>query len=64
MKAASVHLLVPGPLAQRTGGYIYDRRIVSGLRTLGREVVVHELGGRFPLIDAAARRSTEDTLAV
>ena len=30
-----VQLVVPGPLDQRTGGYIYDRRIVEGLRALG-----------------------------
>jgi glycosyltransferase involved in cell wall biosynthesis len=63
MSAAGVHLLLPGPLEQRTGGYIYDRRIVLGLRALGREVVVHELSGRFPLVDEAARRSTRDALA-
>jgi glycosyltransferase involved in cell wall biosynthesis len=58
MRAASVQLLLPGPLDQCTGGYIYDRRIVEGLRALGHEVVVHELAGRFPLIDEAARRAT------
>jgi glycosyltransferase involved in cell wall biosynthesis len=62
MRAASVQLLLPGPLEQRTGGYIYDRRIVEGLRALGHEVVVHELGGRFPLLDEAARRATREVL--
>jgi glycosyltransferase involved in cell wall biosynthesis len=63
MMAASVHLLVPGPLEQRTGGYIYDRRIVLGLHDLGIAVAVHELSGCFPLIDDAARRSTGAVLA-
>jgi len=63
MNAAPVHLLVPGPLDQRTGGYIYDRRIVLGLRALGLDVLVHELCGRFPLADEAARQSTRDALA-
>jgi len=63
MNAAPVHLLVPGPLDQRTGGYIYDRRIVLGLRALGRDVVVHELCGRFPLADEAAHSATRDALA-
>jgi glycosyltransferase involved in cell wall biosynthesis len=63
MMAPAVDLLVPGPLDQRTGGYIYDRRIVEGLRALGRTVVVHELSGRFPLVDGVARRSTRDALA-
>jgi glycosyltransferase involved in cell wall biosynthesis len=52
-----VHLVVPGSLDQRTGGYIYDRRIADGLRTLGRTVVVHELQGTFPVADETARRA-------
>jgi glycosyltransferase involved in cell wall biosynthesis len=49
-----VHFVVPGPLDQRTGGYLYDRRIVEGLRADGAAVTVHELAGRFPLADGAA----------
>lgn len=49
-----VHVAVPGPISQISGGYIYDRRIVQELREQGHEVVVHELDGRFPLVDAAA----------
>ena len=52
-----VHLMVPGPLDQRTGGYLYDKRIVEGLRAQGRVVTVHELAGRFPLVDRAAREA-------
>ena len=51
---APVQLVVPGPLDQRTGGYIYDRRIAQGLPALGRPVAVHELAGRFPIVDAPA----------
>jgi glycosyltransferase involved in cell wall biosynthesis len=51
----AVHLVVPGPLDQRTGGYIYDRRIVAGLREQGWRVQVHELPGRFPEPDETAR---------
>ena len=43
-----LHWIVPGSLNQRTGGYIYDRRIVDGLRDRGWQVEVHELPGRFP----------------
>jgi glycosyltransferase involved in cell wall biosynthesis len=50
-----LHFVVPGPLDQRTGGYIYDRRMVDGLRALGSTVRVHELAGRFPQADASAR---------
>ena len=52
-----VHLVVPGPLDQRTGGYVYDRRIGDGLRVLGRTVVVHELAGAFPAADETARQA-------
>lgn len=49
-----LHFVVPGPLDQRTGGYIYDRRMVEGLRALGSTVRLHELAGRFPQADASA----------
>jgi glycosyltransferase involved in cell wall biosynthesis len=49
-----VHFVVPGPLDQRTGGYLYDRHIIEGLRAHGTAVTVHELPGRFPLVDAPA----------
>jgi glycosyltransferase involved in cell wall biosynthesis len=51
---APVQLVVPGPLDQRTGGYIYDRRIALGLAALGWPVAVHELAGRFPMVDEVA----------
>ena len=49
MSTAGLHVLVPGPLDQRTGGYIYDARIVQGLRERGWHVHVHSLRGDFPL---------------
>ncbi|MCA9493728.1 MAG: glycosyltransferase family 4 protein [Myxococcales bacterium] len=36
-----VHLLCPGDPTQRTGGYLYDARLVQGLRDRGHEVLVH-----------------------
>jgi glycosyltransferase involved in cell wall biosynthesis len=36
--------VVYGPWAQRTGGYVYDARVVEGLRALGERVEVFELG--------------------
>lgn len=52
--------LVPGRLETRTGGYIYDRRMVEGLRGIGWTVSVHELDDSFPsptwsALDHAAR---------
>lgn len=63
MSAPTVHLVVPGSLYQRTGGYLYDARMVSEMRASSREVVVHELDGAFPEGDDTARSSLERTLA-
>ena len=49
--------LVPGPLDQLTGGYLFDRMIVEGLRAAGRAVDVIELAGRFPAADDIAHRA-------
>ena len=43
-----VAMLVPGRLDARTGGTIYDRRIVRGLELQGWRVEVHELDASFP----------------
>jgi len=56
-------LLVPAPFGTVSGGYVYDRRLVEGLRALGHEVAVVELAGRHPLPDAAARAAAEAALA-
>ena len=54
--SGEVAFVVPGALDQRTGGYLYDRHMVEGMRALGREVGVHELPGRFPDADDATHR--------
>lgn len=56
-------LLVPGPFDAISGGYLYDRRMVEGLRALGHEVQVVELGGRHPLPDAATEAEAAAALA-
>ena len=56
-------MVVPGPLDQRTGGYIYDAYIVDGLRRMGWRVVVHELDGTFPEADETAHASLTRVLA-
>jgi glycosyltransferase involved in cell wall biosynthesis len=50
----AIALLVPGPFDAISGGYIYDRRLVAGLRALGHAVQVVELAGHHPLPDEAA----------
>jgi glycosyltransferase involved in cell wall biosynthesis len=56
-------LVVPGSLDTPTGGYVYDRRIVEGLRTLGWQVEVRSLDGSFPSPDEAARAATASAFA-
>jgi glycosyltransferase involved in cell wall biosynthesis len=55
--------VVPGPLDQLTGGYLFGRRVVDGLRALGRSVKVAELAGRYPDADETARTDAAATLA-
>jgi len=45
------HLVVPGRLDQKTGGYLYDSHIVAGLRDRGATVHVHQLPGSYPIVD-------------
>ena len=56
-------LLVAGDPNQRTGGYLYDARIVSALRTQGWAIEVIGLDGAFPDADATATRALADALA-
>ncbi|MBD3764790.1 MAG: glycosyltransferase [Rhodobacterales bacterium] len=52
---------IPGDIATLTGGYIYERRLLEGLRDHGREVAHVVLGASFPdptpadMADAAAQ---------
>jgi glycosyltransferase involved in cell wall biosynthesis len=52
-----VSLIVPAPFDTISGGYGYDRRIVTGLRASGHIVDVVELMGAFSLVDDFARDS-------
>lgn len=58
-KTMRIALLVPGPFETVSGGYLYDRRMVEGLRALGHAVRVLELAGRFPFADDAALVSAQ-----
>jgi glycosyltransferase involved in cell wall biosynthesis len=59
----SLVLVVPGRLETLTGGYGYDRRIVSGLIGRGWTVSVRELGDGFPFPTADARGDAARVLA-
>jgi glycosyltransferase involved in cell wall biosynthesis len=51
--------VVPGPLRQVTGGYLYDARVVDGLRERSRPVgVINLQASRWPLDVPAGRRLT------
>lgn len=58
-----LHFASPGPIDQPTGGYRYDAAILRALRAAGRPVVLHELDGRFPCVDDAARAAAHRCLA-
>lgn len=55
--------LVPGSLAQITGGYLYDRQVVDGLRARGAAITLFELAGHHPDADASARQAAAAALA-
>ncbi len=59
----SVVLVVPGDLDSRTGGYIYDRRIVDGLRATGWRVGVERLDESFPRPTSSALAHARDVFA-
>jgi glycosyltransferase involved in cell wall biosynthesis len=56
-------LVVPGNLDSRTGGYIYDRHIVDGLRARGWWVDVQSLDETFPRPTASAIAQAEQVFA-
>ena len=58
-----IAFLVPGALDQLTGGYLFDRHVVEGLRASGRAVDAIELAGQFPEPDAAALVAASQALA-
>jgi glycosyltransferase involved in cell wall biosynthesis len=49
-----LHLVIPGDLSTPTGGYVYDRRIASGLQQLGWHLDLVELDASFPMPTATA----------
>jgi glycosyltransferase involved in cell wall biosynthesis len=57
-------LVVPGRLDQLTGGYLYDRNIVEGLRARGRRVWVIELSAQADQTAAFAAIGDGTTIVV
>lgn len=49
-----LHFMLSGDLTTLTGGYLYDARIVQGLRQQGWNVHVHNLATNFPSPDEHA----------
>ena len=54
---------IPGKLDTPTGGYIYDRMVVNGLRDSGWQVDVVSLGEGFPTPQESTRQHALDLLA-
>lgn len=59
----SAHFLIPGDPDRRTGGTIYDRRIMAGLEHLGWRIELHSLDAAFPMPTPAARHEAHAVLA-
>lgn len=59
----SVWFLIPGDPDTRTGGYLYDRRIMAGLAALGWRVELRRLDASFPQPTPAALREADEVLA-
>jgi glycosyltransferase involved in cell wall biosynthesis len=53
---------VPGDLATPTGGYAYDRRMMTELGNLGWRIDLLDLGEGFPWPDEAARATAQSRL--
>jgi glycosyltransferase involved in cell wall biosynthesis len=63
MNAHALEFILPGDLQTASGGYGYDRRIISGLRALNWQVAVHELDASFPDPTGPALEHAREVLA-
>lgn len=57
-----LHFIIPGSIDQITGGYLYDAKIIAGMRDQGRAVMLHELAGDFPGPEPIGRSALENAL--
>lgn len=62
MTAADVHFLVPGDPDTPTGGFVYDRHAIEGLRDAGLLAGTIRIDGPFPEGDDLALRTAAETL--
>jgi glycosyltransferase involved in cell wall biosynthesis len=53
----------PGDLATPTGGYIYDAKIIAGLREIGANITTISLGDGFPYPSPDTRQKATQLLA-
>lgn len=60
---SAAHFLVPGDPDRRTGGTIYDRRIMAGLVAQGWRATWHRLDATFPAPTTAALVEADAVLA-
>jgi glycosyltransferase involved in cell wall biosynthesis len=63
MSDSALQFLIPGELHSGTGGYVYDRHVIDGLRVLGWQVDVQRLDGTFPYPSAAALAHADSLLS-
>ena len=61
--AGTLHFVLPGDPDTPTGGYIYDKHIIAGLRAAGWTVERHLLGVGFPNPNPAETAAAESLLA-
>ncbi|WP_428647398.1 glycosyltransferase family 4 protein [Roseibium sp.] len=59
----TLYFAYPGDIDTPTGGYGYDRRIISGLRDLGWQVELVPLGDGFPFPSAVTLKDARERLA-
>lgn len=63
MSARALFFVVPGDIGTKTGGYEYDRQIITGLRRHTWDVEVVSLPGSYPSLMADARVAAARALA-
>ena len=56
-------LALPGDINTLTGGYIYDKRLVTELSDQGWDISILSLDARFPSVDDAVKQATAEKLA-